>query len=182
MRSASKTERLVQKLKNKEYRDAFASEHVWTGVPFQVKTLRDDRQWSQESLAKEAEMGQSQICRLEDINYGSFTMKSLLRLASAFDVALVVKFVPFSRLLKETEDLSPEALSAESFSKDKFEPEHKQPVLAKANVLEFLTGAQAEASRQDVAMGASDVKSSPEMPDILSSNTNASQGLQNHAI
>jgi len=107
--------KILKKLKNKRYRDAYAVEHVQTSIPFQIRALREQRGWTQERLAREAKTTQTAISRVEDPNYGKLSLNSLYKLASAFDVALLVKFVPFSRLLNEFKDVSPEALSAESF-------------------------------------------------------------------
>jgi hypothetical protein len=52
------------------------------------------------------------VSRLEDPNYGKFTLATLLEVAAAFGVGLLVKFVPFSRLVREYEDVSPAGLSA----------------------------------------------------------------------
>jgi transcriptional regulator with XRE-family HTH domain len=114
-------ERLIASLRDsKEYRDAFVSEHIDTGLPFQIKALRDQRKWSQEELGKRAGMKQETISRLEDPNYARFTLRTLKKLASGFDVALMVIFVPFSRLFDWESNLSPEALQAVSFEEDKF--------------------------------------------------------------
>lgn len=113
-------DKLIELLKNKEYRDAFVSEHIDTGLPFQIKALREEREWSQEKLGNKAGMHQERISALEDPNYAKFTLKTLKRLASAFDVALMVVFVPFSKLLDWESNLSPEALQAVAFEEDKF--------------------------------------------------------------
>lgn len=113
-------EKLKERLKDKEYRDAFVSEHIDTGLPFQIKALREEREWSQEKLGNMAGMHQERISALEDPNYGKFTLRTLKKLASAFDVALMVVFVPFSKLLDWESDLSPEALRAVSFEEDNF--------------------------------------------------------------
>ncbi len=112
--------KILESLKNKEYRDAFVSEHIDTGLPFQIKALREKREWSQEKLGKEAGMHQERISALEDPNYGKFTLRTLKKLASAFDVALMVVFVPFSKLLDWESDLSPDALRVVSFKEDDF--------------------------------------------------------------
>ena len=44
-------------------------------------------------------MTQNAISRLESSSYGKSTITTLKRLASAYDVALVVRFVPFSQLV-----------------------------------------------------------------------------------
>jgi hypothetical protein len=99
-------------LESKAYRDAYVLEHIKNGIAFQIRTLREDRDWTQGKLGELAKKPRNVISRLEDPNYGKFTLATLLEVASAFDVGLMVKFVPFSRLVREYDDVSPEALSA----------------------------------------------------------------------
>jgi transcriptional regulator with XRE-family HTH domain len=112
--------RLLAKLRNREYRDAYVEEKVATSLPFQIKALREQpgREWSQAELGERAGMRQNAISRLEDAESGTPSITTLLRLAQAFDVALLVKFVPFSKLLSEFADASFEALSAQSFDEE----------------------------------------------------------------
>ena len=110
--------RLLEELKNKKFRDAYVAEHVKTNVPIQIYLLREQRHWNQSQLAERAKTTQTVISRLEDIDYGKLSISTLLKLASAFDIALLVKFIPFTRLLEEFKDNSPEALSAKSFSEE----------------------------------------------------------------
>jgi transcriptional regulator with XRE-family HTH domain len=110
--------RLLAKLKNKAYREAYTAEHVKTTTPLQIRTVRGQREWTQGKLAVEAKTTQTAISRMEDPNYGNLTLNNLLKIAAALDVGLLVKLVPFSRLVQEFEDLSPEAMSASSFIED----------------------------------------------------------------
>jgi transcriptional regulator with XRE-family HTH domain len=112
--------KLLAKLRNPEYRDAYVEESVATSLPFQIKALREQpgREWSQAELGERAGMRQNAISRLEDAESGTPSITTLLRLARAFDVALLVKFVPFSKLLSEFADVSFEALSAQSFDEE----------------------------------------------------------------
>lgn len=115
--SVTSKPKLLKKLRSsKEYRDAYVEEHINTGFTFQIKQMREERGWSQAELGKRAGMRQNAISRLEDEDYGSLSLKTALRLAAAFDVGLIFKFVPFSRLLKEYENLAPESLSCKSFT------------------------------------------------------------------
>ena len=111
---------LVAKLSNKEYRDIFVSEQINTGLAFQIKALREQRGWSQTELGQRAGMAQSRISVMEDANYSRFSLNTLKRLASAFDVGLVVRFAPYSELVTNFVSLSPVALEAQSFDKDDF--------------------------------------------------------------
>lgn len=111
--------RLVDELQSKEYRDAFVESHARTGIAYQIRALRTARQWLQGDLGQRAGMGQNVVARLENPDYGKFSISTLLKLASAFDVALLVRFVRFSELLDRTKDLTPEGLNVPSFSDDR---------------------------------------------------------------
>jgi transcriptional regulator with XRE-family HTH domain len=112
--------RLIEKLKNKEYREAFAIEAIDTGVPFQIHALREQREWTQKELGDHANMAQETISRLEDPNYGKLTLKTLKRLASAFHVALMVRFIPFSELVEWELHLTADSLKALEFEKESY--------------------------------------------------------------
>ncbi len=116
--SVSSKEKLLKKLAKKAYRDAYSEESVKTSLPFQIKAMREQRDWSQAILGKKSDMKQNAVSRLESAEYGNLSINTLLRLANAFDCGLLVKFVPFSRLVGEFEDVSPKALEVESFIDD----------------------------------------------------------------
>ena len=109
---------MKDKFSEKAYRDAYVREQVRIGVPYQIRALRQERGWTQKELGERSGKPQNVISRLEDPNYGKLSLQSLMDMASAFDVALMVKFVPFSRFIREFSDLSPRALEAASFSED----------------------------------------------------------------
>jgi transcriptional regulator with XRE-family HTH domain len=110
----SKINLVKQLFESKKFRDAYVYEHVRNGIPFQIRALRKDRNWSQLELAEAANTSRTVITRIEDPNYGKLTIKTLLQIASAFNVALLIKFVPFSRLVREYEDVSWQALGVKS--------------------------------------------------------------------
>jgi transcriptional regulator with XRE-family HTH domain len=117
--SKLKKQKLVKKLTDKEYRHAWTEESIKMLVPYQIQANREKRDWSQAILGRESNMLQNAISRLESMDYGNLTINTLLRLAYGFDCGLLVKFVPFSRLVQEFEDVSPEALQVEGFSDDR---------------------------------------------------------------
>jgi transcriptional regulator with XRE-family HTH domain len=118
-------EKLINELRDQEYREAFISEHIASGVPFQIKALRDQREWSQKELGKKANMLQARISVLEDPNYAKFNINTLKKIASAFDVGLVVRFVPFGELAEWELNLSSESLKVPSFNEDPYFQENK---------------------------------------------------------
>lgn len=106
---------LTKKLLNsKKFRDAFVWEHLKRSLPFQARTMRDERGWTQEKAGEVLGKPQSVISRYESPDYGRVNVQTLLEIASGYDVGLLIKFVPFSRLVREYEDVSAKALSAKS--------------------------------------------------------------------
>jgi transcriptional regulator with XRE-family HTH domain len=108
--------KLLDKLQRKPYRAAYVAEHIRRGIAYQIRALRDQRGWSQGELSKQLGKPQSVVSRLEDPSYGKVTIQTLLEVASVFDVALQVRFVPFSSFLQQTRELSTESMKAPSFS------------------------------------------------------------------
>lgn len=116
--SARKRDAIAAKLKNKGYRTAYVEANIKHGLAHQIRINREARGWSQKKLASKCGGGMQQttVSRLEDPSYGKYTLRTLLKLAEAFDVGLLVKFVPYSKLLLETENKSPSGLFARPFS------------------------------------------------------------------
>lgn len=110
-----------------DYRQAYLSASIEQGLAWQVRANRKARSWSQEELAGRIGTQQSAISRLEDPTYGAHSLETLISLAHAFDCALSVKFVPYSRLAEDSEDLSQEAMYAAPFSSEEYllEPQNE---------------------------------------------------------
>lgn len=111
---------LINRLKDKEYRDAYVKASIDVDIPSQILALREQRDWTQEDLGTRADMKQEAISRIEDPEHASVTLKTLTRFAAAFDLALMVRFVPFSQLVNWKLNLSLKALEADSFDNDFF--------------------------------------------------------------
>src|SRR4030042_1734594 len=71
MTSNKRKERLLKNLKDKRQRDAFVSAQIDTGIPFQIKVLREQKPWTQKELGEHINpiMDQVRISILEDPNY-----------------------------------------------------------------------------------------------------------------
>ena len=99
-----------------EYRQGYLEGAVEQGIAWQIRANRQRRGMSQELLAKAIGTAQSAVSRAEDPEYGAQSLETLLKIAHAFDCALSVKFIPYSHLALESEDLRPEALLAAPFA------------------------------------------------------------------
>jgi transcriptional regulator with XRE-family HTH domain len=91
--------RLFKKLKSKKFREAFVDSVMGDVIATQIYNLRTSRGWSGKQLAEKAAMAQPRIPLLENPDYRSYTLRTLKRLADAFDVALIVRFAAFGELV-----------------------------------------------------------------------------------
>lgn len=92
-------------------------------IALQIRAMRAEREWSQGEVAQRTQMNQNMIYRLENPSYGRPTLSTLKRIAATFDVALIVRFVPFKNLVNwisgtsfTDPGLSPEAMAVQSFA------------------------------------------------------------------
>jgi len=106
---------LIGELNDKAYRDAYVGSQIRMTLPLQIRGLRESLKWTQSKLAKEAKMAQPRISELESPGERRLTIETLLRLASAFDVALQVRFVPFGKLVDWSESLDLDNFSVQPF-------------------------------------------------------------------
>jgi transcriptional regulator with XRE-family HTH domain len=81
-------------------------------IPSQIRALRLREGWTQDQLGAEAEMKQARISAMESPGEVNFSLKTLIRLAAAFNVGLWVEFVSHSEMLRREN----------SFSQDHFHP------------------------------------------------------------
>lgn len=119
--------RKIAKLASKEYRDAFVGSQINASLPFQIRALREQRNWKQSDLAERAGMLQPRISAMERPGAAKFNLETLRRIASALDIALLVKFVPFSDLVHWSEDFDPDSFGVASFPDDAGLIERKEP-------------------------------------------------------
>ncbi len=103
------------KVRNSKARQAYIEAEVASGLAHQIRALRTQRGWTQKDLADKLGTTQAAVSRLEDPSYGRPSIKTLLDVGAAFDVALQVRFVSFVRLLQETRSVSREQLEVEPF-------------------------------------------------------------------
>lgn len=103
--------------KSKKDRHRFLVNHLSANIAAQIFSLRTSpsRKWTQIRLAKEARIPQPRIPVYESPDYGAFSLATLKKLAYAFDVGLIIKFVTFDELAKEIANQCPENLRPSTF-------------------------------------------------------------------
>ncbi len=116
---SDKERQIRDSLASKEYREALAIEHVNTTLAIQIRKMRENSQWKKQSeLAGLLGKHQGTISQWENPDYGRHSITTLKTLAAAFDVALLVKFIPFSELVQDMVSLSETRLSPPSFNEE----------------------------------------------------------------
>src|SRR3984885_4227172 len=106
---------LLEKLTDPIYREAFISQEIDTGIPMQLRAMREERGWKQKYIAEKMDTKQPRFSLMEKPGYGNFSLNTLKKLASIFNVGLIVSFVPYSEMIEFVEGFSRKRLEIPSF-------------------------------------------------------------------
>ena len=92
---------IARDLHGKNFRDAYLDSSLCWVIRTQVRLIREDRGWTQEELAEKSGVSFETINRLENLEIADNAPRigTLLKLADAFDVALIVRFEAWSNYL-----------------------------------------------------------------------------------
>lgn|SRR5208283_273937 len=109
----SERSKLINKLKlSRDSRESYTRAKLQVLLPSQLRALRLKNCMSQPVLAAASGMKQSRISAMEQPGRTNFNLETLVRMAATFRVGLVVKFVPFSEMLRWENE----------FNQDEFNP------------------------------------------------------------
>jgi transcriptional regulator with XRE-family HTH domain len=111
-------DQLIGLLGEKELRGHFTSAQVYQLLAAQIRHLREKHQWTQADLGNTIGMKQAQVSRAENPDYRGTRISTLGKLAEAFDVALIVRFAPFSELADWLSSLSPYSFEPASYEEE----------------------------------------------------------------
>lgn len=104
----------LKKFLSKSYRDAYLDNSVRSGIAYQIQSLRKARGLSQSEFALKLGKPQSTVCRLEQEAYGRVSVTTLLDVAKALDVGLVVRFTSYVSVLAATSRMSERDLEVDT--------------------------------------------------------------------
>jgi transcriptional regulator with XRE-family HTH domain len=140
----------LEKFASKKYRDGYLQSRVRGFIAYQIQALREKLGLTQAQFAELTGKKQSTISRLEDTEYGKVSVQTLLDIACATNVALVVKFDSYPEFLDQTRNMSVEALQPRTIQESLSEVQGRQPPVGSAyrHFLNFRTS-QSSATAQD---------------------------------
>jgi hypothetical protein len=108
-RSPSRVARLINKMRDKRYRDSYVASHTRQFLARQMRAFRGDQ--SQAEFGKILDVPQSVISqRYENPSHGKWNVQSLFDIAARLNVAVLVRFVDFDTFIKLTDDMSEDAI------------------------------------------------------------------------
>jgi transcriptional regulator with XRE-family HTH domain len=131
------TSKIATKLEDPAYRGAFVASQINIGIPFQIRALLKARGWTQEKLAERTGMLQPRISAILKPGKVRPNIETLRRIAEGFDCGLLVRFAPFSELVRWSDSFDPERFNIPSFADDPF---FKKPATKTAAEPARLTG------------------------------------------
>jgi transcriptional regulator with XRE-family HTH domain len=140
---------LAKEFKDKEYAHAYIQSHLIDKIAAQVHTLRLQREKRQDDIELASGIPQARLSKIESADFDSLTLKTLFKLAQAYDVALDVRFQSFGDAIKDVVNLSKEGLKVPSRTHD---------LAARADVREFVNNPLLKASKDRMVAGVFPVK------------------------
>lgn len=118
------SETLKEEFQDEDYRYAYDEEFSNSRMATQIKVIREQQGLKQVELAELADMKQSRISALEDVNYNSWSVSTLRRIARALGVRFAFGFESWGELLPEVDSFGRRALERPKFEDD---PAFKAP-------------------------------------------------------
>jgi transcriptional regulator with XRE-family HTH domain len=80
--------------------------------------MREARGWKQKDVAEMTGTKQSRFSLMERPGYGRFSLNTLKKIASIFDVGLIVSFVPYGEMIEFVSALSNRRLTIAGFGNE----------------------------------------------------------------
>lgn len=111
---ASRNRQLERALESPGFRHGYMARQLKAFLAQQIRALRGSMRQSEfgEKIGKP----QSVVSRLEKQMDKQISIQTLIDIASALDIAVIVRFVDFPTFLKQTEDMSEAAVAPTSYA------------------------------------------------------------------
>jgi transcriptional regulator with XRE-family HTH domain len=106
----------IRELQDDDLRNGFMADHLRTRLALLIRTLREQRGWSQAELGHRLDKPQSVVSRLEDPDYGKVTLKTLFEVAVAFELPLYIDMPNWDEWFRLMSDMSTRNMQRQGFS------------------------------------------------------------------
>jgi|SRR5579862_6098116 len=131
----SSKSKIARDVSDPEQRHLLISAQIRNGLPLQLRAMREDRGWTQTKLAERLGTTQNTVSRLENPKTSKPTITTLKRIAEVFDVALIVKFAPFSEFVDSVGGMSIKSVAVPSY-----DDESREKLKKKSSTAAFAFG------------------------------------------
>jgi transcriptional regulator with XRE-family HTH domain len=121
-------------IKSNKYRAAYVRAKAQTNIPSQIRALRLRRGMTQQDLAREADMKQPRISAMEQPGETQFNLDTLVRLAAAFKVGLIVRFSSYSQMLAWENEFNQDSFDVIHLENDNAFLQEREPATAALNL------------------------------------------------
>lgn len=114
------SEEFISQIEDKEIRDEYVADKVRTRIASAIRALREqpERNWSQVQLGEIMNRPQSVISRLENPDYGKESLQTLLDVAAAFDLPLIVEIPEWDEWARRMSNMQSVSFYRNSFNAD----------------------------------------------------------------
>ncbi len=113
------SEQFIEQLSEKELRDEFVADQVRSRIALMIRALREQRDLTQTGLGDLMDKPQSVVSRIEDPDYGKASLQTLLDVAAAFNLPLIVDIPEWDDWFRRMRGVSKAELRRESFNSEK---------------------------------------------------------------
>jgi transcriptional regulator with XRE-family HTH domain len=117
-------------IEDSEFRNEFVADHVRTRLALLIRTLREQRGWSQAELGRRMGKPQSVVSRIEDPDYGKLSTQTLFEVAAALGLPVYIDLPNWDEWFRLMEDMSSRNLQRREFNVEQLIGLSHQPASA----------------------------------------------------
>lgn len=122
---------------SRSYRHEFFRARAKDEIAIQIRELREKRKLRQVDFAKQANMKQSAVSRIEQTDYSGWTFRTLMKVAEALDARLRIVFQPMEDVIAEYDSRERETGHTRRSVESAFPPVYQETAMLGARAMAF---------------------------------------------